>query len=135
MSPVSFKCTSATCPTTCRAPRSTAFFCRNCPSSTESKWKPYHTSNGKLCCGRGAVQARMHVVDERRHRHVVQHGREGVEVTFEAGPRGPALEADAGLVGGMAGRHPFRFLDAEALEEPAQPRRGAFAHADHADLR
>src|SRR5579883_3592357 len=65
----------------------------------------------------GAVEARVHVVEERRHRHVVQHGRERVEITFVTRPRGPALERDAGLIGGVALWHPFGFLDAETLEK------------------
>mmetsp|Transcript_23365 Transcript_23365/g.55532 ORF Transcript_23365/g.55532 Transcript_23365/m.55532 type:complete len:559 (-) Transcript_23365:2099-3775(-) len=83
----------------------------------------------------GAVEPRMHVVHERVHGHVVQHRRERMEVALEARPGGPAFEGDAGLVGGVAGGHPFRLLNAQPIEETAQPGRRTLANADDADLR
>ena len=82
-----------------------------------------------------AVQPPVGVVDELRHRQVVEHRRERMEVAFEAGLGRPAVERDTALVGRVASRHPFAFLDAEGVEEAAQPRRRAFADTDDADDR
>ncbi len=82
----------------------------------------------------GAVQSCMHVLHELGHGQVVEHRRERMEIALEPRPGRPAIESDARLVGGVAPRHPFGFLDTQAFEEATQPWRGAFADPDGADL-
>src|SRR2546429_3909394 len=81
----------------------------------------------------GAVDARLDVVDELLHRQVVQHRGEGVEVALEPRLGRPAVEADAALVGRVAGGHPLRLLEPQAVEKAAEPRGRALANADDAD--
>ena len=60
---------------------------------------------------------------------------ERVEIALEARPFTPTGEADAELVGGVAGRHPLRLGDAEMIEHRLELRGRAFAYADNADFR
>src|SRR6185295_14824452 len=83
----------------------------------------------------GAVQARVRVVHELRHREVVEHRGKRMEVVLETRLGRPAVERDAAFVGRVAFGHPFGFLYAEGVEEAAQPGRGALADADDADRR
>ena len=80
----------------------------------------------------GAVQPRLCVVHELRHRQVVEHRGKRMEIALESRLGRPAVEGDAALVGRVALRHPFRLLDPQAVEEPSQPRRGSFADTDDA---
>ncbi len=77
----------------------------------------------------------MRVVHELSHREVVEHRRERVEVALEPFLGRPSVERDPALVGCVAGRHPFGLLDAQAVEEPAEPRGRALADADDPDGR
>ena len=43
----------------------------------------------------GAIETCVHVVDERRHGDVVEHGRKRVEISAKSGLGRPAVEADA----------------------------------------
>ena len=88
-----------------------------------------------------AVGMRRHVRAEPPCLRAGGEGGLGVEVDLagegvEVGGRivGPAVEGDAGLVGGVGGRHPFGFGDAEGVEQRLQLRRAAFADADDADV-
>src|SRR5438874_9547261 len=81
----------------------------------------------------GAVDARLDVVDELLHRQVVQHRGEGVEVAPEPRLGRPAVEADAAVVGRVAGGHPLRLLEPQAVEEAAEPRGRALTNADDSD--
>ncbi len=73
-----------------------------------------------------AGAARAGVVEKGRGGVDVERGREGVEI---------ALEADAELVGRVAGRHPFGLGKAELIEEMLELWRRSFADPDDADLR
>jgi len=87
----------------------------------------------RMCAHVGAVDPGIGVMDELSHREVVEHGRKRMKVAFEARFGRPAIEGDAAFVSGMALGHPFRFLNPEAVEKPAQPRCRSFADADDAD--
>jgi hypothetical protein len=56
-----------------------------------------------------------------------------MEIAFKAWLGRPIGKGDAAFVSRMTFGHPFGFFDPEAVEEPAQPRRRALAHADDAD--
>ena len=83
----------------------------------------------------GIAPAQHGVEEVGRRAAVVEVVLERMVVGGEAGARRPAARFDRGLVGGVAARHPFRFGDAQHVEEGAQLRRRALAHADDADLR
>src|SRR5204863_752112 len=57
----------------------------------------------------------------------------GVEVAVIARLVGPAGKFDSRFVGRVAARHPFRFGDAEPVEEGLELRRRSFADPDDAD--
>ena len=75
------------------------------------------------------------VPDKARFGVQVDGTRERVEIAVEPAALAPARKADAELVGGVAGRHPFGLGNAEVVEHGLQLRCRAFAHADDADLR
>ena len=80
-----------------------------------------------------AVHPRLRVVHELRHRQVVEHRGERVEIALEPQLGRPAVERDAALGRRVALGHPFGLLDPQAVEEASEPRRRSFADTDDAD--